>query len=425
MTTTAFEALTSELESLLEDGATIQPGQAMWHHGGSADPSKSYRDSLPIGDGPGERRCPNGQRKDPNTGKCVPREQLKTQYRGHEPLAAMHREKHLAHATAAQQFRAAGDHTRADKHEKLAKRHLGAAQFHNAQFHAIGKALYPQRYAKMAQKHAGQQIQQHGTRALEFPAFQKPPSPGRFGGQAWGGKPGTPAPSSKPTPRPGAHPDYNPFGKPKPPEHVNPAAAPPPEHHAAPSPAAAPAAPHNGGAAPVAPAQKPSILHKIGNAAISGLSQAAAQKAHHTGGLGWSALSHALTHLTGGGTAATAPTTPQAQATPAHDPATHHAAMQHHMGMSAHHASLAKKAANAGDTNAAQQHWMLANQHGEHANRHNAALQAAGHGPTTPNPAVGHGPTAPAPLPPKKKKKPAPTGSSATPRTRPSFSTGI
>lgn len=344
-TVTRYEHLAAELDSLLhEDGAALKPGQSMWQDGGSATPKPAASPASPKPGAPapaGGGRCPDGQRKDPHSGKCAPREQLRTRYRAHEPNAAMHREKHLHHATMAANLRAQGNHEMADKHERRAAGHLKQAQWHTGQMQSLHKVLYPHRYRPKTGANAPAT-----GKVQEIPMVQKPITPARFGGQAWGGHSGPPGTSkgAKPTqlgapgaarppaPHPGAKPPgsphqghgpggstpgFNPFGQTQPaPQHPgvqHPGVQHPGVHHGA-HPGSASGAPDSAHA-PTEPGKPPSILHRLGTAALHGFGHAAAQRAHTTGSLGWSALAHGLSHLAGIGGS------PAVQAPPTgHDP---------------------------------------------------------------------------------------------------------
>lgn len=244
----------------------------------------------------GGQRCPRGYNKDPNSGKCVPRDQLRLRYRGHEPMAALHREKAANYAAAAEKHRAAGDHDTAAKAEKLSANHMEKAKWHNAQMHAVGRVLYPRKYAAMAdptKRGIGKD-----RKVMELPQFQAP-KVGGFGGQNWGGQGGsrTGGPTTSPNrpsappaspPRSPSTPGYNPFGA------------------GGSGPAGAAPAPDSGDKTQVDPADKtqpgqPSILHRIGHAIGHGLKTAAHQKAAASGGhLGWSTLAHGIDALLGG-----------------------------------------------------------------------------------------------------------------------------
>jgi len=275
------------IELLLEEGPPPAPGA----------PSSS---GTPGANG---ARCPRGSHKDPNTGKCVPREQLKLQYRGHEPNAAMHREKSAGFAAQAQQHRMNGDHDKADKAEKLSAKHMERAKWHNAQMHAVGKVLYPNKYRKGASMGAP------GTdkHAREIPMV-KPPRGAYFGAQHWGnGGHGGNAGGAAGRSGYSASAGYSPFGNQGPSPSPSPSPKPPPRQGQGAS--GGPGAPHHDptqvdppGHGPTQPDAKPQgLVHKIGHALGHGLKTAALHKSMAAGGhLGWATLAHGLDALLGG-----------------------------------------------------------------------------------------------------------------------------
>lgn len=279
----SLHMLTADLEHLLEDSPPTAPSAAP-----AANPSTATG------------KCPKGfHRYPPVTGKCVPRDSLRDAYRGHEPVAAMHREKSQQHAQHAQAAVAKGDYQKAAHHADKARRHMAAAQRHHKEFDAIGKILYPHKHDP-AMTHAGVKSPSNPGHAMQFPAVNAPKTHKAFGGSAWGstGAGSGPAPQIHPQHEPST-PGYHPFGAPA---HATghgstqsmPAApAPPPvspsQHH--------PTKPL--GHAPTEPVAKvPTGLgHAVGTALKHGAMAAVQHKANKTGSLGWHALSHALTHL--------------------------------------------------------------------------------------------------------------------------------
>lgn len=207
------------------------------------------------------QRCPNGQRKHPETGHCVPREQLKAAMRAHEPKAALHRDKAAYHANLSAQFRSQGDMTRAAKHAKRSQAHMVKAQRHHQSFTNYQNALYPHKAAQ-----AGQSGQDH--RVMSMPAVRNVPK--SFGGSMWG-------PAAEPSAQ--AHPPQAPQGA---------------------SPQTAPAQP-----------KKPGMLGQFGQSLLHGLGQAAVSHGQKKGSVGWSALGHALQHYMARGSGDGAPGAPQ------------------------------------------------------------------------------------------------------------------
>lgn len=276
-------SLTADLEHLTEDASPPAPAPA-------APPTAASAASA-------TGKCPKGyHRYPPQTGKCVPRDSLRDAYRGHEPVAAMHREKSQSHAQAAQAAVAKGDYQKASHHADRARRHMQAAQRHHQEFDSIGKILYPHKH-NPAMTHAGVKSPSNPGHAMQFPAVQAPKSHKSFGGSAWGssGGSGDPKPQIHPQPSPST-PGFHPFGKPPeahPTQSLSTAPTPPPvspaQHH--------PTKPLGG--APTEPMAKAptGLAHQVGKALQHGAVAAAKVKAHQTGSLGWHALSHALDHL--------------------------------------------------------------------------------------------------------------------------------
>lgn len=236
----SFSTIVEDMDLLMEDPVT------------SAPPSSAA--------GAGQR-CPNGQRKHPETGRCVPREQLKAAMRAHEPKAALHRDKAAHHANLSAQFRSQGDVTRAAKHAQRSQAHMVRAQQHHQSFTNYQNALYPHKAAQ-----SGQSGQDH--RVMSMPAVRNIPK--SFGGSMWG-----------------------------------PAADPSAQAHPPPAPQTAPAQ-----AAPAQP-KKPGMLGQFGQSLLHGLGQAAVSHGQKKGSVGWSALGHALQHYMARGSADASPAATQ------------------------------------------------------------------------------------------------------------------
>lgn len=290
-----LQALTEELQGLTE-----------------ADPAFAKTQEMPVhpGTGAAPSKCPKGFRKHPDTGKCWPRDQLKQLMRGHEPVAAMHREKHQHHALKAQEL-AATDPVKAQKHAARAANHLKQAQYHHGQYQAIHKELYPHKYKLKGPATTPDPLaansrapMRKGVQAL--PMIHMGHSVRSVGGQAWGAPRGGAASAPSQSPQ-----GYHPFGP-----HAKP--APEPTH----APTHEPSAPSPAGAGEAPGAKKPSVLHTLGKSALHGLTHALAQRGAQSGSLGWSALAGALQHLTGAQPAATShPPAPPRATAPSHPPA--------------------------------------------------------------------------------------------------------
>lgn len=275
----------------------------------AVDPAFAKTMEMPVHPGVGGpsagSRCPKGSRKHPDTGKCWPRDQLKNLMRGHEPVAAMHREKHLHHAMQAQTL-AQSNPAQAQKHAAKAANHLKQAQYHHGQYQAIHRELYPHKYkakgpasapsAMTADPHA---TTGKGVQAL--PQFHMGQSVKSMGGQAWGQSGGGTSGASTPSHSPQG---YHPFGPSAPVPHPSQVSQPPASH---PSPAQAP----TGGSSSNS---NPSFLHTLGRSALHGITHAAAQRGARSGSLGWNALAGMLQHLTGA-----------QPAVPPHEPPVHQA----------------------------------------------------------------------------------------------------